>query len=762
MTTSNAGRYRVVGSRPVRPDGTDKVTGRAVYGSDVRQQQTLAGAVLRSPHAHAVIKSIDASQALALDGVQAVITSADFPDDEGRIVPTLRGPLPLRWQLDRLMASSKALYRDQPIAALCATDPHIAEDALALIEVEYKVLPAVTSGLDAESPDAPILLDDGAADEIKGLFEFVDGRPSNIARHIEMSLGDVDAGFAEAEVIVEREFEVAAAHQGYIEPHNATAFWSHDGQLTVWTSTQGAFGVRSQLNEVLGIPVAQVRVIPTEIGGGFGGKLSIYLEPLAALLSRASGRPVQMAMSRTDVFEASGPAGATRQRVKIGAKLDGTIVAADVELMYESGAYPGAPVAGGARCALTPYDIRNQRVHGYDIVVNKPKVAAYRAPGASQGAFGVDSVIDEIALELDLDPIELRIQNAARDGSQRSDGATHGLIGNIDVMNAVRDSDHYRSEMEGENRGRGIAMGFWQNGGGESSAYAAVSPDGTVSLMTGSVDIGGQRASLAMQFAETMAIPYEDVKSQVADTDAIGFTGNTGGSRTTFATGLAVHHAALDLQRQLESRAASIWEIDDEWVSYDDDGVVRGPNGKHMTFKEIAKRLPSTGGMLQGRADTVPDKVGGSVGPAFAAHIVDIEVDAETGKVEVLRYTAIQDVGTAIHPSYVEGQIQGGAVQGIGMALSEEFLYDADGRMTNASFLDYRMPTTVDVPMIDVTLVEVPNPGHPYGVRGVGEVPIVPPLAAISNAIHDAIGVRMRRLPASPTAILDELLPDDD
>ena len=762
MIKSNAGRYRVVGTRPVRPDGVDKVTGRAIYGSDVRQQQTLHGAVLRSPHAHALIKSIDASKALALDGVYAVITAADFPDDEGRIVPTLRGPLPLRWQLDRLMASSKALYRGQPVAALCATDRHVAEEALALIAVEYEPLPAVMSGVDAEAPDAPILLDGGAADSIKGLFDPVDGRPSNIARRIEMSLGDIDAGFAEADLVIEREFETAAAHQGYIEPHNATAFWNHDGQLTVWTSTQGAFGVRSQLNEVLGIPVSRIRVIPTEIGGGFGGKLSIYLEPLAALLSRSAGRPVQMVMSRTEVFEASGPAGATRSRVKIGAKRDGTLVAAELHLMYEAGAYPGAPVAGGARCALAPYAIPNQHIEGYDVVVNKPKVAAYRAPGAAQGAFGVDCVIDEIARELEIDPIELRIQNAAGDGSQRSDGATHGVIGNLDVMQAVRESDHYRSELEGEHRGRGIAMGFWQNGGGESSAYATVNPDGTVSLTTGSVDIGGQRASLAMQFAETMAIPYEDVKSLVADTDSIGFTGNTGGSRTTFATGLAVHHAALDLQRQLERRAANIWETDDEWVSYDDDGVVRGPNGKHFSFKELAQRLPSTGGMLQGRANTVPNAVGGSVGPAFAAHIVDVEVDTETGKVEVLRYTAIQDVGTAIHPSYVEGQIQGGAVQGIGIALSEEFLYDADGRMTNASFLDYRMPTTVDVPMIDVTLVEVPNPGHPYGVRGVGEVPIVPPLATISNAIHDAIGIRMRRLPATPTAILDELLPDED
>ncbi len=753
--------YKVIGTRPIRPDGTDKVTGRAVYGADVRQQGMLYGGVKRSPHAHANIKSIDTSKALALEGVLAVMTSADFPDAGDRVVPTIRGPVPLRWNIDRVMASSKVLFRGQPVAAVCATDPHVAEDALELIEVDYEVLPPVMSAEEATLPSAPILHDDGLAADIDGLFDAVDGRPSNIARRVQMGHGDIDAGFAEADLIIEREFSTSAAHQGYIETHNATAFWNRDGQLTVWASTQGAFGVRTQLAELLQTPLSAIRVIPTEIGGGFGGKLVVYLEPIAALLSKATGRPVQLTMSRTEVLEASGPTSATRSRVRIGVKRDGTIVAADVHLAYEAGAYPGAPVPGGARCALAPYDIPNQRVEGYDVAVNKPKVAAYRAPGAAQAEFAVESVIDELAEQLNIEPMELRMKNAAHQGTQRSDGAIHGVIGNLDVMQAVLDSDHYRSELHGEHRGRGIAMGFWQNGAGESSAYANVNPDGTVSLVLGSVDIGGQRAALAMQFAETMGMPYEDVRPLVADTDSIGFTGNTGGSRTTFASGWAVHQAALDVRKQLEERAAKIWEVDADQVAYDDDGVIRGPDDNSMTFKEIAKQLQSTGGHVQGRADLTANVVGGAPGPTFAANIVDVEVDVDTGKVEILRYTAIQDVGTAIHPSYVEGQIQGGVSQGAGIALTEEYLFDEAGAMTNASFLDYRMPTTLDLPMIETILVEVPNPGHPYGVRGVGEVPIVAPLAAISNAIYNAIGVRMRDLPASPAKILDELLPDD-
>jgi CO/xanthine dehydrogenase Mo-binding subunit len=534
--------------------------------------------------------------------------------------------------------------------------------------------------------------------------------------------------------------------------------WSADGKLTVWTSTQGAFGMRETISRVLGLSLSQLRVIPAEIGGGFGAKNVVYLEPLAALLSKkCGGRPVQVRMNNQEVLEATGPTSATRNWVKIGAKRDGTIVAADVRLEYEAGAYPGSPVAGGARCALGPYAIPNQRVVGYDIVVNKPKVAAYRAPGASASEFAVESALDELAQQLEIDPMELRMKNPARQGTRRSDGATHGSVGTVEVIRAAAEHPHYRSELAGDNRGRGVAMGFWQNGGGESSAFATVHADGKVTLLTGSVDIGGQRASLAMQFAETLGIPYEDVASLVADTETIGFTNNTGGSRTTFATGWAVYQAALDIREQLEERVAAIWEVDRDAVSYDaSDATLRGPEDRTMTFKEAASRLPHSGGMIQGHADIVSTSIG-SIGACMAAHIVDVEVDPETGKVTVLRYTAVQDVGKAIHPSYVESQIQGGVAQGVGMALSEEYFYDEQGVMRNSSLLDYRMPTALDLPMIDVVLVEVPNPGHPYGVRGVGEVPIVPPLAAIANAIADATGVRMQKLPASPRVVLEHL-----
>ena len=756
MTTAER-PFSVIGTRPRRPDGVDKVTGRAVYGADVRLSGMLQGRVKRSPHAHAIIKHIDVSKALALPGVHAVVTYEDFPKPAEPIMQTFRGPQPSQWDVERIMARRKVLFRGHPVAAVCAVDAHTAEDAVELIEVEYEVLPAVTSIEDALLPTAPILHDDGLADLVEGLFEPLDGHPTNIARTIEMAIGDVDAGFAEAEIVLEGSYETSMAHQGYIEPHNGTAVWNRDGKVTIWTSTQGAFGIRTNVARILDLPLGDLRVIPAEIGGGFGAKNVVYLEPLAALLSKKTGRPVQLTMNRTEVLEATGPTSGTRSWVKLGAKRDGTLVAADIRLEYEAGGYPGSPVAGGARCAVGPYLIPNQRIVGHDVVLNKPKVAAYRAPGAPASSFAVESLLNELAERLDMEPMELRQMNQAQTGTSRSDGATHGSIGVREVMDAVVAHPHYRSEMIGKDIGRGVAMGFWQNGGGESSAYANVHADGRVTLVTGSVDIGGQRASLAMQFAEALGLPYEDINSLVGDTDTIGFTGNTGGSRTTFATGWAVYQAAFDVRAQLEQRAALLWEVDPSQVEYDADGaVLRGPEGKTMTFREIAAQLPRTGGMIQGKADVVATNVG-KVGACFAGHIADVHVDRETGKVTVLRYTAVQDVGRAIHPAYVEGQIQGGAVQGIGMALNEEYIYDADGRMLNSSFLDYRMPVANDMPPIDTVLVEVPNPGHPYGVRGVGEVPIVPPLGAIANAIYDAVGVRVTQLPASPRVILEAL-----
>ena len=752
-------QYNVIGTRPIRHDGVDKVTGAAQYGADLNLPGMLAGRVLRSPHAHARIVSIDTSKAEALDGVKAVITNADFPRAADAEIDTGEGTANLRWVLDNVIASDKVLYKGHAVAAVAATDHHIAEDALELIEVEYDVLSPVLDVRDAMVDGSPLLHDSLHTRELDGSTS---DNASNTASHLQFTKGDTEEGFAEADVVIEREFETSMAHQGYIEPHNGTAYWRADGTLDVWTSTQGAFVVRDSVAPLLQLSPSQVKVTPMEIGGGFGGKIPVYLEPLAALLSQKTGRPVKLTMNREEVLLATGPTSGTYMRVRMGAKNDGTITAADVHLAFEAGAYPGSPVGAGAMCSLAPYDIPNQKIDGYDVVVNKPKTAAYRAPGAPQAEFATESVLNELAEQLGHDPLEMRLRNASVEGNTTAAGMPFGVIGNVECMTAAQESPHWQSELEGPNRGRGVAQGFWFNIGFESSAYAQVNGDGTVPLVLGSTDIGGTRASIAMQLAETLGISSDDVHPHVVDTNSVGYTQVTGGSRTTFAGGWAAYECAMDIRKQMEQRAAQIWECDADDVTYGDDAIVRGPadedgNDRQFSFKELAGQLATSGGHIVGRADV--NKT--SSGPAFATHIVDVEVDPDTGKVDILRYTAVQDAGTAIHPAYVEGQMQGGVAQGVGMALNEEYFYDDSGDLKNASLLDYRMPTALDLPMIEPIIVEVPNPGHPYGVRGVGEVPIIPPAPAVRAAIANAIGVHMTELPMSPRAILDATVLDE-
>ena len=746
-------QYNVIGTRPIRPDGVDKVTGAAQYGADLQLPGMLAGRVLRSPHAHANIKSIDTSKAEALDGVLAVVVNADFPRAADQEVDTGEGSANLKWVLDNVIASDKVLYKGHAVAAVAATDHHIAEDALELIEVEYEVLTPVLDVRDAMVDGSPLLHDSLHTSELDGSKS---DNASNTASHLQFTKGEIDAGFDEADVVIEREFETSMAHQGYIETHNGTAYWRADGTLDIYTSTQGAFPVRQQVSALMQLSESQVKVTPMEIGGGFGGKIPVYLEPLAALLSQKTGRPVKLTMNREEVLLATGPTSGTYMRVRMGAKRDGTITAAEVHLAFEAGAYPGSPVGAGAMCSLAPYDIPNQKIDGYDVVVNKPKTAAYRAPGAPQAEFATESVLNELAEELGLDPLEMRLSNASVQGNTTAAGMPFGVIGNVECMTAAQESPHWQSELEGPDRGRGVAQGFWFNIGFESSAYGQVNGDGKVSLVLGSTDIGGTRASIAMQMAETLGIPVDDVRPQVVDTASVGYTQVTGGSRTTFAGGWAAYECAMDIRKQMSQRAAQIWEVDEDAVEYGDDAIIRGPadedgNAREIAFKDLAAQLPTSGGHIVGRADV--NKT--SSGPAFATHIVDVEVDRDTGKVEILRYTAVQDAGTAIHPAYVEGQMQGGVAQGVGMALNEEYYYDESGDLKNASLLDYRMPTALDLPMIETNIVEVPNPGHPYGVRGVGEVPIIPPAPAVRAAIANAIGVHMTELPMSPRAILE-------
>ena len=756
------GEYDVVGTRPIRHDGPDKVMGRARYAADIHPPGLLHGKLLRSPHPHAIIKSIDASRALALPGVKAVASAADLPEVSAAMVDQEEGGMVNYGFYSRnVMAREKALYRGHVVAAVAAVSPSVAEEALSLIDVQYQVLAPVLDAYEAMQKDAPILHErletlSNPNSRAGGYGENEDDQGTNIPNQFEFRVGDVDQGFKEADLVVEREFHTKPVHQGYIEPHSATALWNADESVTVWCSTQGHFVLRDHTAAILGISVSRVKIVPMEIGGGFGGKGmgGCYLEPVAAVLSRKTGQPVKISMTRTEVFEGTGPTSGSHIQVKIGATKDGRITAAEAHLIYEAGAFPGSPVSSGCRTMLAPYEIANAYIEGIDVVINTQKVAAYRAPGSPTAAFAAESVIDELAEKLSIDPIELRLRNAAKEGTRQPTGPVYRRIGFVEMLQAAQDHPHLAEPLKGPNRGRGVAAGAWFNGTGPASAVASVNPDGTVSLVEGSPDIGGSRAAMAMHLAEVLGIRVDEVKPSIVDTDSIGYSSGAGGSGVTFKMGTACYQAAQDIKEQMIQRAARIWEVDPEDVDYDRGNLShkRDPELK-TTFKDLARRLNGTGGPIVGRAAVNP----GGVGNTFGLHVVDVEVDPETGKVDVLRYTALQDAGKAIHPSYVEGQIQGGAVQGIGWALNEEYYLNDQGQLMNSSFLDYRMPTSLDLPMIDTVIVEVPNPGHPFGVRGTGEVPLVPAMAAIANAIYDAIGVRMTRLPMSPGSILEAL-----
>jgi CO/xanthine dehydrogenase Mo-binding subunit len=745
-------KYKYVGTRPIRHDGLDKVTGRAQFGADYALPGMLWGKLLRSPHAHARIRRIDVSAALALDGVKAIVTGSDFPDVLAEAAEGGEGANDFRDLAQNVMARGKALYHGHAVAAVAATTARIAEEACKKIVVDYEVLAPVLSIDAALAKDAPILHEDARATGHEPLPK----GPSNVASRREMGRGDTVKGFADADVVVEREFRTPMVHQGYIEPHAVLARTGEDGRSVVWCCTQGAFMVRAYSAKVLGLSTDMIKVVPTEIGGGFGGKTTVYAEPVAILLSRKAGRPVKMVMTREEVFRATGPTSGTHVRVKMGATRDGKLTAADATLYYEAGAFKGSPVGAGMMTVFAPYKLDNVKIEGFDVMVNKPKVAAYRAPGAPMAALAVETVMDELAEKLGMDPIDLRLANAVHEGVQATYGPKYRAIGFVETLRAAKNHPHYKAPL-GANQGRGVASGFWFNAGMSSSANVSINEDGSAVVVTGNPDIGGSRASMALMAAEELGIPVENVRPVVGDTEAVGYSDLTGGSRVTFATGMAVIEAARDVVNQLRARAAQIWGIELDAVGWEDGHAIplNETPGTHepLSLKQLAARAGQTGGPISGRASLNAR----GAGPGFATHICDVEVDRETGAVTVLRYTAVQDAGKAIHPAYVEGQMQGGAVQGIGWALNEEYVFDKNGVMENAGFLDYRMPVASDLPMIDTVIVEVPNPMHPYGVRGVGETPIVPPLAAVANAVQRAARVKLAELPISPPRLLEAM-----
>jgi CO/xanthine dehydrogenase Mo-binding subunit len=734
---------KIVGTNPVKHDGLDKVTGKARFGADLFLPGMLVGKILRSPHAHAIIKSIDTSKAEKLPGVKAVVTRDDVPD--------LPAGTPGGDLTRNALAREKALYDGHPVAAVAATSESVARKALRLIEVEYEVLPHVIDPVEAMAEDAPILHD---YMRTKGDDSAPD-RPSNVVERMVSEMGDVAAGFREADVVVEHEYDTKPMHQGYIEPQSCVADYSEDGQVELWCCTQAPFVYRDRLAQMLKMDAAKINVQQSELGGGFGGKTGFYGEPLAIVLSKKASRPVKITLTRNEVFRGTGPVSATKSRIRMGCTKDGRITAAEADLVFQTGAFTGSMYFNAPNAMFTRYALENVHIVSREVVSNRPKVNSFRAPCVPQIVFGVEGIITEMAQKIGMDPIDFRLKNAATEGYTTIYGETFGPIGFVETLEAAKKCEHYKSPVP-KGQGRGVAAGFWFNRGGETSSTLNLAPDGTVTIIVGTADVAGSRISLSMMAAEELGIPVSKVRVKMADTNSLGFNRVTAGSRTTFSVGMTIVDSARQVIGELRRRAAEIWGVAEDAVVFED-GMCK-PAATHnvgefdpLSVSDIAKKTTMSHGAIVGSTSM---NVTGA-GPGFGLHIVDLKVDEDTGRVDVTRYTVVEDAGKAIHPLQVEGQFQGGAVQGIGWALNEEYCYGEDGTMQNASFLDYRMPVASDVPMIDTEIVEVPNPKHPYGLRGVGEVPVVPTMAAIANAIGDAIGIRPRSLPMSPPKVLD-------
>lgn len=734
-------KLKIVGGSPVKHDGIDKVTGRAKFGADVFLPGMLVGKVLRSPHAHASIKSIDISAAVALPGVKAVITRDDFPD--------LKAGTPGGDLTRNVIAREKALYDGHPVAAVAAISESIAKKALKLIKVEYEVLPHVIDAVEAMQPGAPVLHDHIRTKGVKG----AENQKTNVVERLDLAMGDADAGFKEADVVVEHEYDSKPMHQGYIEPQACVATCTEDGQTELWCCTQAPFVYRDRLAEILKLDASKINVQQSELGGGFGGKTGFYTEPLAIVLARKAKRPVKITLTRGEVFRGTGPVSGTKSRVKMGVRKDGKFTAAEAELIFQTGAFTGSMFSNAPQAMFTRYDLKNVKTVSYEVVSNRPKVNSFRAPCVPQIVFGVEGVIDELARKIGMDPIDIRLKNAAKEGYKTIYGDVFGPIGFVETLQAAKKCEHYTSPKK-PGTGRGVAAGFWFNRGGETSTSLNLAPDGSVTIIIGTADVAGSRISIAMMAAEELGIPVDKVHVNLADTNSLGFNRVTAGSRTTYSVGMTVVDSARQCIKELTKRAAQIWKVPEEGVVFED-GYCRPASSNVGEFEplsigDICKKTTMSHGAIV--ASTSMNVTG--AGPGFGLHIVDVDVDRETGAVQILRYTVVEDAGKAIHKLQVEGQYQGGAVQGIGWALNEEYIYGADGRLQNPGFLDYRMPVASDVPMIGTEIVEVPNPRHPYGLRGVGEVPVVPTMAAIANAIGDCIGIRPTSLPMSPPKLL--------
>jgi CO/xanthine dehydrogenase Mo-binding subunit len=741
-----------VGRRVPRIDARERVTGEAVYPADLKLPGMVHAKVLRSPLAHARIRQIDTSGAEALEGVLAVVTADDF------VALPLGASIPMgetgydMWMVSELnIARAKVHWVGQPVAAVAAVDPHIAEAALERIAVDYEPLDCVVAMSAAMSGGAPVLHE-------HVLTKGVEPRPrlpSNVCSRVVIARGDAVRALGEAALRTEISVAVDTAHQGYLEPQAVVARVDANGCVTLWTSTQGQFTAELMTARMLGLPLSQIRVVPLEVGGAFGGKICIHGEAIAARLAQKCRRPVRLVLTRAEVLQGgSGPAAAALIDVAVGADRDGRLLAIAGTFRLDAGGLPGLSPSLVMQASAALYQCPHLDLSGYDVVTNKPRTEAYRAPGGIQAAFAMEQAIDVLCQRLGMDPLAFRKRNASVTGSQMPIGTPFPAIGLTTILDRLDKHACWTDPLPDGRypRGRGLALGYWRGTSMTSAAQVTVAGDGRPMVTMGAVDISGTRTAMAQVVAEEFGMAVADVHVQTGDSKSVGYSDAAAGSRVARTTTAALVEAARDCLGQLRRRAAEKLQCVPDDLDFAGARFAVRDGGAAITLAELMQATLADGAVVgRGVSSRLP------LGVEIGAHVCDVEVDTDTGLISVLRYTAFQDVGLALNPAAVEGQIEGSVVQGLGWALLEHFDYAPDGRLRNASLLDYRMPTALDVPRIDCVIIETPVPGVPYGVRGVGEVAIVPPAAAVANAVARATGVRMLHMPMTPERVLRAL-----
>lgn len=748
--------FSVIGQSIPRVDGEEKVTGRARFAADHELRGLLHARLVLSPYAHARIRRLSTAAARAIPGVVAVFTADDLPF--GDDVPNVRGR--------SLLARGEARFVGEPIAVVVAESEAAAADGAERVAAgaEFDPLPALVDPVAAADPASP-LVQPGLAGKsgeaslhaaVNVEDEPQDERPSNVSSRVRFVRGDIDRGLRESDLVVGRTFRTSVVHQAYIEPHATVADYDASARrLTLWTATQALFYSREHVSQVLGLPESSVRIVPTPVGGGFGAKI-LLLEPLAGALAMVLGRPVRVVLTRSDEFRTATPAPQSTLEVRLGARRDGTLVAIQARLLFDTGALPGAPLNIAALMLGGIYQAPHLDVQGREVLTHKAPVGAYRAPGAPQAAFAIESVIDDLARGLGHDPIELRLRNASQRGDPMPSGGTWPRIGLREVLQAVEADPLWRNRRR-DGGGVGVAAGGWFGGMEPASACVRLNTDGTMQVIVGSVDISGTATGLAQVAAETLGVPVSRVRMIGADSDSAPAAGMSGGSKIMYTVGSAVVKAAEDARRQILALAAQRLEAAEGDLEIADGAVrVRGVPARTVAVAELVK-LTSGFGASHPPVFGVASEAIVQRAPGFGAHVARVRVDADSGRVRVVDYAVAQDVGRAINPAAIHGQIHGGVAQGIGWALLERMVYDEEGQLATGSFADYAVPRASDVPPIRIALVEVPSERGPFGAKGVGEPPVVPVAATIANAIADATGARIEELPISPQAVVASL-----